>query len=283
MDRHIISKGLVAELAGQQMMFLDTTNYWISLASNTAALRVSQVIGNDNVSVNYVSSYEPYYSRLSKASETNSYSHVPVSACIGIERVTVELNREGRTLTFNTTVAYRIKWGRDVPRSVYALCYQPTDHVNIPVSCTFPGVYTVLEFLRPLFPDLRTMMSYMWLMGNTARDPIARPRCPLLCGPGGSGKITALRMATAGMQGATSLIPDNILTKSHSDLKDRIAQTFVKSRLVTCYELDLDGKEVNMSMVKNITGSDHVKVREFRSKAVCSLAIATNGLPNVAR
>ncbi|KAK0117481.1 hypothetical protein ONS96_013311 [Cadophora gregata f. sp. sojae] len=38
-----------------------------------------------------------------------------------------------------------------------------------------------------------------------------------------------------------------------------------------------------MSMFKNVTGSDIVKVGEFSSKAVCSMIIATNGLPDVVR
>lgn len=282
-ERHYVSPGLVAELGGQQMLFLDMANHWISLVSRTAALRVSQVIGNDNVSVNYGDSYAPYYSKFSKACGTNSFSFVPVSTCIGTERLTVELDKATKTLKFDPTEPYPIKGRKDIPPFVYSLCYQPTDHVNIPLDYTFPGVGTVMEFLRPLFPDVRTMISYMWLTGNCARDPVARPRCTLLCGPGGSGKSTALRMATAAMKGVTNLIPDNILTRNFNGLEDKIAQTVVKSRLVTCYELDLDKHEINMSMFKNITGSDYVKVGEFMAKAICSFAIATNGLPNVDR
>ena len=55
------------------------------------------------------------------------------------------------------------------------------------------------------------------------------------------------------------------------------------SRMVTCYELDLDIKKVNMSMFKNVMRSDIVKVGPFSSKAVCSLTIATIGLPDVQR
>jgi hypothetical protein len=36
-----------------------------------------------------------------------------------------------------------------------------------------------------------------------------------------------------------------------------------------------------MSMFKNITGSDYLKIGEFMAKAVCSFAIATNGIPDV--
>jgi hypothetical protein len=83
--------------------------------------------------------------------------------------------------------------------------------VDIPVSYEFLGTGTIMEFLQPLFPDVRTMISYMWLIGNCAKDPVAKARCMLLCGPGGSVKSTALRRATAAMQGVTNLIPDNIL------------------------------------------------------------------------
>lgn len=280
-ERYYVKPGLVAELGGQQMLFLDMANHWIPLVSKTAALRVCQVIGNDNVSVNYGESYSPYHSKLSKACGINSYSFVPVSVCISTERLSVELDRENRALVFNPTEPYPIRGRKGVPSFVYSLCYQPTDHIDIPVSYEFPGTGTIMEFLRPLFPDVRTMISYMWLIGNCAKDPVAKARCMLLCGPGGSGKSTALRMATAAMQGVTNLIPDNILTRNFNGLEDKIAQTVVKSRLVTCYELDLDKHEVNMSMFKNITGSDYLKVGEFMAKAVCSFAIATNGIPDV--
>jgi hypothetical protein len=251
--------------------------------SKTAALRVCQVIGNDNVSVNHGESYAPYYSKFSKACSTNSFSFVPVSTCVGTERLSLEMDRGTKTIKFDPTEAYPIKGRRDIPRFVYSLCYRPTDHVNIPFKYTFPGIGTVLEFLRHLFPDARTMVSYMWLIGNCARDPVARSRCALLCSPGGSRKITALRMATAAMKGVTNLILDNILTRNFNRLEDRIAQTVVKLRLVTCYELDLDKHEINMSMFKNITRSDYVRVGDFITKAVYLFAIATNSLPNVDR
>lgn len=280
-DRHIINNGFCVDLCGQQMLFLDVCNFWISLVSKTAALRVSQIIGNDNVSVNYVNSYEPYYSKLSKSSNANSASFLPVSVCIGTERLLIEVNLEERVTLFSQIEPFPVRKGRKVPDFVYGLCYQPTDHVHIPDKYVFPGIGRIMNFLRPLFPDIRSMVTTMWIIGNAARDPVSRPRCVMLCGHGGSGKSTVLRMITAALSGATNLIPDNILTKTYDSVEDKVAQVVVKSRMVTCYELDLDNKMVNMSMFKNITGADYVKVGEFMSKAVCSLAIATNGLPDV--
>lgn len=283
-DRHIVSNGFCADLAGQQMFYLDVGNYWISLVSKTAALRVSQIVGNENASVNYIGSYEPYYPKLAKACGSNSATAVPVSTCIGTERLAIELYEDTKELRFSTVQPFpTLKKKPKVPAFIYGLCYQPCDHTDIPERFVMPGISRILDFIRPLFPDVRSMVTYMWLVGNAARDPVAKPRCMLLCGPGGSGKSTALRMATAALSGATNLIPDNILTKESEGIGDKVAQVVVKSRMVTCYELDLVNKNVNMSMFKNITGGDYVKVGEFMAKAVCSFAIATNGLPNMER
>lgn len=283
-DRHIINNGFCVDLCGQQMLFLDVSNYWISLVSKTAALRVSQIVGNDNVSVNYIGSYEPYYNKMSKASTANSASFVPVSVCIGTERLCIEMDTESRTLTFGAVPPFPLRRkNRNLPDFVYGLCYQPTDHIDIPNAYTFPGVGKIVDFLKPLFPDVRSLITYMWVVGNAARDPVAKPRCLLLCGPGGAGKSTVIRMISAALSGCVGLLADNILTKTYEGVEDKVAQVIVRSRMVTCYELDLDNKKVNMSMFKNITGSDIVKVGEFSSKAVCSLTIATNGLPDVQR
>nr|POE79006.1 hypothetical protein CFP56_77504 [Quercus suber] len=282
-DAHIINNGFCADLCGQQMFFLDTANYWVSLASKTAALRVAQLVGNEKASVNFVSSYEPYYGKISKASSANSADFLPVSVCIGTERLSVELDESTGELRFDSVAPFKIRRARGVPDFVYGLCYQPADHVHLPKAYEFPGNGTILNFLQPLFPDARSMLTYMWVIGNCARDPIARPRCMLLCGPGGSGKSTALRMATAALSGATNLVADNIITRDYAGLGDKIAQVVIKSRLVTCYELDLDNRMVNMSILKNITGGDYMQVGEFMSKATCSFAIATNGIYDVSK
>lgn len=282
-DKSLIEKGLVADLSGQQMMFLDVGNHWVSLVSRTAALRVCQIIGNDNVSVNYTDSFSPYYSKMAKACNANSTNFAPTSICIGTRRLGIEYSRADKALRFEPVDPFPIKRNRRIPDFVYALCYQPTDHIDIPISYKFPGVGTISTFLSPLFPDKRRMITYMWLLGNAAVDPIARPRCMLLVGPGGAGKSTALRMAMSALSGAANLLADNVLTKTYDSLNDQVAQVVVKSRLVTCFELDLVNRDINMTVFKNITGNDYVRVGEFMSRAACSFAIATNGLPNVVR
>lgn len=282
-DKYYVDKGLVADLSGQQMMFLDVANHWISLVSHTAALRVSQVIGNDNVSVSYGASYAPYYSKMAKACNSNSVSFVPASICVGTKRLGIEYNRKTRTLNLEPVDPLPLKRSAGVPPFVYSLCYLPTDHIDIPMSYEFPGIGSVLNFLYPLFPDKRRMITYMWLLGNAIVDPISRPRCMMLVGPGGAGKSTALRMAMAALSGASNLIADNILVRNYESLNDKVAQVVIKSRLVTCFELDLVNNDINMSVFKNITGNDFVRSGEFMSRAACSFAIATNGLHNVVR
>ena len=79
------------------------------------------------------------------------------------------------------------------------------------------------------------------------------------------------------------LLPDNILSKTYEGVQDKVAQIIVRSRMVTCYELDLNNQKAKMSMFKNVKGSDIVKVGNFSSKAMRSLTIAANGLPDVQR
>lgn len=283
-DTHLIKRGLIAELSGQSMMYLDVANHWIPLGSREAAVRVSQLVGNDNVSVNYITAYLPYYSRLKKACALNSFKHVPLSTCIGTRRLAIEYNANDRSLAFHECAPYDVQSDRpDTPDIVYDLCYKPTAHVSIPMTFRYPGMGTVMNFLRPLFPNCQDLVTYMWIIGNCARDPVARPRCMLLCGPGGSGKSTALRMASGAMQGACEDIPNGLLSSRSPSSEQAVGQAVLSSRLVTCSELDLDNGTVNMSLMKNITGADYVKVGEFSARAICSMAVATNGVPDVDR
>lgn len=134
-------------------MFLDASNYWISLVFKPAVLRVSRIAGNDNVSVNDIGSRELYYSKMSKASAANSAPFVPVSVCLGTERLGGETDERNRCLFLDTVPPFPPRRGnKSVYDFVYGLCYQPTDHIDIPNTYVFPGMGRILDFLRPLFP-----------------------------------------------------------------------------------------------------------------------------------
>lgn len=278
---YVVRPGLVATIEGQEIVYLDTGNHWVSLVSSSAALRVAQMVGDDKVSVNYAVSFDPYYPSLSKHANFNSCVVVPRSICVGTKRLTVELVGEHKVLRMRECEPILSNRVRSVPPYVYSACYLPANHVEIPHTYVFPGRVTVIDFLRPLFPDIRTMLTYMWIIGNCIVEPIARPRCLMLCGTGGTGKSTSLRMANAALSGACGLLPDNVLTSNLKTDAEKVATTVVKSRLATCYELDLVNKRVNMSILKSITGSDFVRVYEYQARAICSLMIATNGIPNM--
>jgi hypothetical protein len=105
----------------------------------------------------------------------------------------------------------------------------------------------------------------------------------MLYGPGGSGKSTCLRGAKAALLGCTGLLPDNILLASgkfNGDNADKIASVIISSRMVVCFELDLAKGSVNMSVLKNVAGGDYVKIGDNMTKALTSMMIATNGLPD---
>jgi hypothetical protein len=70
----------------------------------------------------------------------------------------------------------------------------------------------------------------------------------LLVGPVGAGKSTALRMAMTALSGAANILADNVLITTYNSLNGQVAQVLVKSRLVTCFELDLVDRNIAVSI-----------------------------------
>src|SRR5699024_9760130 len=56
----------------------------------------------------------------------------------------------------------------------------------------------------------------------------------------------------------------------------------VSSRMVICYDVDLERRNMNIGVFKHNSGGDYVHVGMINAKSACSLALATNGLPNIA-
>lgn len=131
--------------------------------ANTAALRVSQIVGNESTPVKYVSLCESYYSKLSKACGSNSASSVPVITCLGTERLAIEFDEAARELKLSTAQPFpTLRKKPKLPSFVYGLWYQPAGHTGILDRDMMAGIGRILDFIRPLFPDVRSMVTYMW-------------------------------------------------------------------------------------------------------------------------
>lgn len=62
-----------------------------------------------------------------------------------------------------------------------------------------------------------------------------------------------------------------------------VASVIASHRMAVCYDVALDKYPLNMSVFKNISGSDYVRVGEHTCKTNCALTIGTNGFVDVTK
>ena len=285
---NVVESSLIASVNGQDVGYVDTMNIWVPLVSSTYALRMMQMAGNDKASVNFSSAFLPYADLFYKGTLENCVLSCPVSVCVGTRRLVLEWDRQSKTVRFGVCPPL-INVGQTrlkLPVYIFGICSLPATHIATPASFNYPAPGEWYRHIEPFFPDKRDLVTYLWTIGNSLVDPIVRPRCVMLCGPGGSGKSTSLRGVRAALGTACGLLPDNFLLHHGSgaaipDARSReIALVVVSSRMVICFEIDLSKGRANMSVMKNITGGDYVKVGSQMSRSLTSLMIATNTIPN---
>lgn len=274
---HFAGPGLVCSLGGLDLVFLVEHNVWDNLAASQSVVSLNLAMGIENATVNYDTSFSPYINYVSKFCGVRQASYPPTSACIGTVRLAMTLDEASNTIKFE--LCPPLIEG-DLHGCILSLPYQPIATDKLPVSFTFPGKSTILNFISPFYPDVRDLLTMMWIIGNSVHDPLVRPRTVMLAGPGGSGKSTVLKVVQRAMKGCASMIPDGSLTSKSDKMSHEVAVAVVSSRMVVCYDVDLEKRHMNLSTFKNITGGDNVKVGDVYTKSCCSLILATNGLPD---
>lgn len=279
LDKALYKPGLLCNLDGAQLIFVDVSNSWDNLISESAVVRIEAIIDIKNATVNFSDAFLPYLGHITKRCNHNVAQTPPVSVCIGTSRYELEFDPELKTIGFMLCRPLIPAARSGTKPKVLSVCYQPANHTRVPDAYTFPGLGEILNYLMPLFPDKRDLFTYLWNMGNCMLDPVMRPKTLLLCGPGGSGKSKALKMLEVSISGCCGVLPDGSLTGS-KDMSDIVAQTVISSRMAICYDVNLETAPLNMSVFKNISGSDTIRLGRVSCKTSCSLTLATNGLVN---
>jgi hypothetical protein len=149
---------------------------------------------------------------------------------------------------------------KDVHPCVMGVCIMPIDTNVIPSIYRFPGEGRILIALMKLFPDPRAFVTILWHIGNCLVDPVSRPKCVMLCGPGGSGKSTVLQQVHSCLGGCCGIIPDGSLVGTSKSMSTDFAEVIASCRMALCYDVDLEAHPLNMSIFKDISGSDYVRV-----------------------
>ena len=276
-DKYLWVPGLLCSSSGAQYMYLDVRNCWVNFASSSAISRVCDIVGMKNVSVSYNDAFKPFADSITKRCDSNVSDQVPTSVCIGTTRLEIGTDEDGAVLVFTPGRVLTHRTVSSIPRDVYSLCVMPVDLPIYPVRYQFPGKASLLEYVAQVFPDTRDLVTVMWIVGNSVLDPQENPKSLLLSGPGGSGKSTVLRAIYKSMARCCGTLPDGCLTGYTKSMAGVIAEAVASSRMVVCYDVDIEREPLNMAMFKNISGSDYIRVGFNTCKSTCSLALAANG------
>lgn len=279
-DTWLSNSGLLCRIYNGEYMFVDTSNYWCNLASIEAMGRINELVGILNATVNIDKSIRQFHKYIIKRCNVNVGKSIPTSVCIGTERLEIEVDEDGETIRFMESRPL-IQIEKTANPIVAGVCIMPIDTDTIPKFYEFPGRGEILTAMMKLFPDLRGMLTILWHVGNCLVDPVSRPKCLMLCGPGGSGKSFVLQQIFACLTGCCGVIPDGSLVGTSKSMPSEIAEVIASCRMALCYDVDLDKDPLNMSIFKNISGSDYIRVGYNSVKTNCSLTLATNGVVNI--
>lgn len=279
-DKNMYRAGLMCRLNGGEYVFIDTSNCWENLASSEAMTRILSVAGIDNVTVSQGKAMNSFNRYIRKRCNHNVAATVPTSVCIGIGRYEIEICDDGQTIKFHPCRSLLTGVDERAAQVVSTVCVLPIDFTIIPREYRFPGQGDVYRAMSLLFPDPRDHCTILWHIGNCIVDPVYRPRCMMLVGPGGSGKSYVLDTIESTLYGCSSVLPDGSLTDKSRNAGQNVAETVVSSRMVLCYDVDLENNTLNSSTFKNISGGDTMRVGSVSCKTNCSLTLATNGYIN---
>lgn len=279
-DTWLSNPGLLCRIYGGEYMFVDTSNYWCNLASIEAMGRINVLVGILNATVNIDKSVRQFHKYIVKRCNVNVGKQIPTSVCIGTERLEIEVDETADTIKFDDCRPL-LTVERSADPAVSTVCIMPIDTDVIPKLYEFPGKGEILTGIMKLFPDLRSLVTILWHIGNCLVDPVSRPKCLMVCGPGGSGKSTLLQQMFACLTGCCGVLPDGSLVGKSRSMPNEIAEVIASCRMALCYDVDLEKDPLNMSIFKNISGSDYIRVGFNSVKTNCSLTLATNGVVDI--
>ncbi|KAF7889370.1 uncharacterized protein EAF01_010863 [Botrytis porri] len=275
MRRLFVNKGYLMTWNGNFYIFAAGERCWVLLVSDTGAKTVCMSIGIENASTNYVKAMSPYANWLTKHCGERSCGVMPQSVCIGTRRLAVSI--DGDTLNFRDCEDLLPGSRSSDVRAAQASIY-PVTFVKLPLQWLWPGAGNIETFLYPLFDTDQDMDTLRWHVGNSIVDPGGTPRALILFGPGGTGKTTVLNTVMECMQGCCGILPPGTFTSYSSALSPEVKSELVGRRMVTCADVDLDTRPIDVNALKSIVGADYIADGMNRFKLSCSLMMASNGL-----
>lgn len=268
--------GYLAIHDGNKYVFVTHERKWCLITSNTGVKHICLVLGIRNATTNFVAAASPFIPWLSKHAFSTAARMPPLSVCVGTRRREIYLT--GDTMSFIDSRPLLDLPRTSDPRAAFC-SVNPVSFTQLPLSWKYPGAMSVESYLYPLFRRDSDMDTVKWVIGNCLLEPTSTPRAMIVFGPGGTGKSTLLNVITEMLEGACGTVPDGTYTNSSKSLSDKVVAQLIGNRMVVCG--DADGMEsLNTHALKTSVGHDFIDYAGYKTKVICSLTIATNGLPD---
>lgn len=271
----LIDNGLVQYYKSNTYVYLSSMNKWSVLISADTQRQLCDITGGENASVSYLAASLPYIGYMEKHAKRAGF--VPASICIGTRRLRISITDGEMQLAESGNV---VSVNENIDERVSSFCFMPCSFNKIPRSWSPGGAEKILKYIRVLFTDQIELKTVQWIIGVIAVDPSSVNKFLLLYGPGGTGKSTLIGMLEDIFNGCCGTISSNVLTSKNSTITLDTARTIASNRLVTAGDIDLESNQLNLHVVKEITGHDSVSVPPVKVRTRCTLVAASNDLPH---
>lgn len=275
LDNVLVNKGLAVKTRGTLYIFMGASNCWGTLAVEEAQRQINDIVGNENVSVNYLPAVKPYAPYLTKSAFR--IGSIPTSICIGTYRFS--LTRRGDELVLTPCVDI-VSATDAIEDRVTGFCVLPCDFYIHPNVWSVNDNGSLIRYLSALFVDRTELRTIMWVVGLSLVDPGSYSKFLLLYGPGGTGKSEVVNTILDIAPGCTGTIKVSQMVSSHTDMSTETAFTIASNRLATTGELNLRSGKLNLHIIKEMTGHDSVFIPPVRVNTRCSVVSSSNALPD---
>lgn len=122
------------------------------------------------------------------------------------------------------------------------------------------------------------MRTVEWIVGNCLLDPVHVSKVLILYGKGGTGKSTLMAAIKGVLRGCCGTISERSMTSAYMGLDSNVASTILSNRIVTAGDVSPTGSSTNTSVIKALTGHDHISVPPMSGRSFCSLVYSSNSL-----
>lgn len=281
-ERKMVSYG------GVPYVFVPTAGCWYNLRSNVAGRFLCDMLGFENVTVNYYAAIEPYLDVIQY--QLYSPREIPQSFCVGTWRLEVsksyknscdEDEYEGKIVEYKAVymLTMDIEDGsedRDIATSAFA--YMPVRLRCVP-KYTRSDVTSRLEITLSHCLSYHQLNLLRWVIGNSLLDPVRNPRLMFFYGEGGSGKSTLISLLTSVLKGVCSPLSKDYLGGNEKTLTEDDFMRATCHRFVTFGDVSLfKGSSINSSILKQLCGNDIVVCGRITGRLNCAGLFGSNHL-----